>query len=104
MRLTEYFLTRNQITANQNAQAESTRLPVGNPSPEGMKLLQSLQPGQIITGQVLAGENGEVSLKLLNDLMVQAKYQGGSTLELGKLLSFQVRSNGTALTLSLIHI
>ena len=99
MRLTEYFLTRNQITANQNAQAESTRLPVGNPSPEEMKLLQSLQPGQIITGQVLAGENGEVSLKLLNDLMVQAKCQGGSTLELGKLLSFQVRSNGTALTL-----
>lgn len=101
MRLSDLFTGNNQISA-QNQTSLQQMAPVRQPegsSAQGSQM-QNLTPGQVLSGELVSSENGEVQIKLLNDLLLDAKLDQNIPLEMGKLLNFQVRSNGKALMLT----
>ena len=60
----------------------------------------SLVPGKTIQGEVVAKEGNEVVLRLLNNVEIHAKLEQDINLDIGKLLSFEVKNNGKSLQLS----
>ena len=64
------------------------------------KQIRSLVPGQTIRGEVVARSGSDVQLKLSDDMIMHAKVDPNMNLEIGKNMTFEVRNNGSALTLS----
>lgn len=62
--------------------------------------IRSLLPGQTIRGEVLSRNGSDVQIKLADDMVLQAKIDQSMNLEVGKSMTFEVRNNGSALTLS----
>ena len=67
------------------------------------KEIQALAPGQILSGRIL--ERSGEDLKLLvnfqgSDMELQARLEQNMTLSMGKNILFQVKNNGTGLSLS----
>lgn len=67
------------------------------------KEIQALTPGQILSGRIL--ERSGEDLKLLvnfqgSDMELQARLEQNMTLSMGKNILFQVKNNGTGLSLS----
>lgn len=62
--------------------------------------IQSLTPGQTIQGEVVGRNGGEVQIKVSDDMVLNARIDQNMQLELGKTMTFEVRNNGRALTLS----
>ena len=62
--------------------------------------IRSLVPGQTITGEVLSRDGGEVQIKLSEDLVVNARVDRNMNIEVGKSMTFEVKNNGSSLTLS----
>lgn len=103
MRLTDFFAGNNHITdSNQATQSQTVQ---GQPAAAGQTAgsgsrMSGLTPGQVVRGELVSSENGEVQIKLLNDLLINAKLDRDFSLELGKMMNFQVRSNGRTLLLT----
>ena len=95
MRLSQLFTGDRRIEDN----ARSAR-----PSPSAVaninKQIRSLVPGQTIHGEIVARNGSEVHIKLADDVVLQAKVDQNMNLEVGKTMTFEVRNNGSALTLS----
>lgn len=106
MRLTDFFTGNNQIansnqaSQSQAAQGQSAAASARQTEVTGSAQMRGLTPGQVVRGELVSSENGEVQIKLLNDLLIGAKLDGDFALELGKLMNFQVRSNGRSLMLT----
>ncbi len=65
------------------------------------QLIRDLIPGQTIQAQVLALDGENATLKLANNALIQAALgKNASGLDVGKLMSFEVRGNGQMLSLS----
>ena len=62
--------------------------------------IRSLVPGQTIRGEIISRNGSEVQIRVSNDMVLQAKVDQNMNLELGKNMTFEVRNNGSALTLS----
>lgn len=62
--------------------------------------IRALTPGQTILGQVLSKEGSDVQIRTLSDVMLQAKVDEGISLNVGQMITFQVKNNGQALTLN----
>ena len=62
--------------------------------------IRSLVPGQTIRGEILSRNGSDVQVRLSDDLVLQAKIDQNMNLEVGKSMTFEVRNNGSALTLS----
>lgn len=62
--------------------------------------IRSLVPGQTIRGEIISRNGSDVQIKLADDMVLQAKIDQNMNLEVGKSMTFEVRNNGTALTLS----
>lgn len=62
--------------------------------------IRSLLPGQTIRGEVISRNGSDVQIKLADDMVLQAKIDQNMNLEVGKSMTFEVRNNGSALTLS----
>ena len=62
--------------------------------------IRSLVPGQTIRGEIVSRNGSDVQIKLADDVILQAKIDQNMNLEVGKSMTFEVRNNGTALTLS----
>lgn len=101
MRLTDFFAGNNHIAdqAAQNQTVQGQSAAVGQTAGSSSRM-NGLTPGQVVRGELVSSENGEVQLKLLNDLLIDAKLDHDFSLELGKMMSFQVRSNGRTLMLT----
>lgn len=99
MRLTDIFQTNSQLNSQTIAQTSGQQTTVRNLEAEAARQLQELKPGQIIKGQIVSEEGSQAQVKLLNDLLIHAKLDKDGVLELGKLMNFQVRSNGKTLAL-----
>jgi hypothetical protein len=64
-------------------------------------IIKLMSPGQTIQAQVLAVEGENATLKLANNALIQAALgKNASGLDVGKLMSFEVRGNGQTLSLS----
>jgi len=64
------------------------------------KEIMSLIPGQTVQGKVVSRDGENVQVKLLNDLLLNAKMDQNMNLEIGKNLTFEIKNNGRNLTLS----
>lgn len=62
--------------------------------------IRSLVPGQTIRGEIVSRNGSDVQIKLSDDMVLQAKVDQNMNLEVGKSMTFEVRNNGSALTLS----
>lgn len=92
MKLTQLFSGevhaegRTQVTP---AQAESMS-----------RHMRSLAPGQTFSGEIVARNGSEVQIKLSDDMILNARVDRNINIEVGKNMTFEVKSNGSALTLS----
>lgn len=95
MKLTELFSNNRQVTDTGKNQSV-----LASPNTLVNRQIQALVPGQTIHGEVLGRNGNEVQVRLAEDLIINARVDQGMQLELGKSLFFEVRNNGSTLTLS----
>ncbi|MCD7836327.1 MAG: flagellar hook-length control protein FliK [Lachnospiraceae bacterium] len=95
MRLTEIFSADKQVTDKQRTeQTDVTKTVALN------RQIKSMVPGQTIQGEIVSKNGGEIQIRLLDDLIINARLEHNMNLEMGRSMTFEVRNNGRALTLS----
>lgn len=62
--------------------------------------IRSLVPGQTLRGEIVSRNGNDVQIRLSDNTVLQAKVDQNMNLEVGKSMTFEVRNNGSALTLS----
>lgn len=62
--------------------------------------LHSLVPGQTIRGEIIGRNGSELQIRLAEDMVLNARIDRNINLELGKVLTFEVKNNGVTLMLS----
>ncbi len=62
--------------------------------------IRSLVPGQTISGEIVARNGNEVQIKLSEDMVLNARIDRNMNIDIGKNMTFEVKNNGSALTLS----
>lgn len=62
--------------------------------------IHSLAPGQTIRGEIVSRNGSEVQIRLSDDMVMNARVDQSINLELGKNVTFEVKSNGGTLSLS----
>lgn len=78
----------------------TTQSSAGNSMAGLNRQIRSLVPGQTIRGEVISRNGSDVQIRLSDDMVLQAKVDQNMNLEVGKSMTFEVRNNGKALTLS----
>lgn len=75
---------------------------VASRTPTGIleRQIRSLVPGQTLRGEIVSRSGNDVQIRLGDDTVLQAKVDQNMNLEVGKSMTFEVRNNGSALTLS----
>jgi hypothetical protein len=63
------------------------------------KQIRALVPGQTIQGEVTAKNGNEVQIKLAPEVVISARLSNDVNLDVGKPVLFQVKNNGSSLTL-----
>lgn len=95
MKLTELFKGEKQITdQGKSSQAISVKNDVVN------RQIRSMVPGQTIQGEVVSKNGNEVQIRVTDEVILQARLDKSMNLEVGKMMTFEVKNNGKALTLS----
>ena len=85
MRLTELFIGNKQATDAGNIR------PVSNAQILQInRQIRALAPGQTINGEVLSKNGNDVQIRLAEDLLINARVDGGMNLEIGKSILFEV--------------
>ncbi len=94
MKLTGWF-SQDKITDNSRVQA------TGSTSTEQVnRQIRTLIPGQTLRGEVVSREGNNAQIRLLQDVLIDAKVDADIRLELGQNITFQVKNNGQVLNLS----
>lgn len=94
MKLTGWF-TQDKIADNNRIQiSDSENVEQAN------RQIRSLVPGQTLRGEIVSREGSNAQIRLLQDVLIDAKVDADIRLELGQNITFQVKSNGQTLNLS----
>lgn len=101
MRISDIY-SSNQITNQGRSVSGQEGIAQQNSAQEqgSGAALKDLAPGQILRGELVNSENGTVQIKLGNNTLLNASIDQNIALETGKLMNFQVRSNGQTLMLT----
>ena len=95
MKLTGWF-SQDKIADNSRVQTPN------NANTEQVnRQIRALVPGQTLRGEVVSREGNNAQIRLLQDVLVDAKVDADIRLELGQNITFQVKNNGQTLNLSL---
>ena len=96
MRLTDLFRTESQQIS------EANRIPQTTPARTDQinQQIRALTPGQTLQGEVVGRNGQEVQIRVDGDLVLNAKMDQNMNLEVGKNMTFEVKNNGSSLTLS----
>ncbi len=94
MKLTELFTSDKQVIGNGKMQTDAAKNDVVN------RQIRSLIPGQTLQGEVLGKIGNEVQIRVAEDFVLLARLEQSMNLDIGKLMTFEVKNNGKALTLS----
>lgn len=94
MKLTELFTGEKQITDNGKIAQNTVKSDVVS------RQIRSMVPGQTLQGEVISKNGSEVAIRVSEDLVLQARLEQNMNLEIGKNMTFEVKNNGKALTLS----
>ena len=94
MKLTGWF-SPDKIADNSRVQTPN------NANTEQVnRQIRALVPGQTLRGEVVSREGNNAQIRLLQDVLVDAKVDADIRLELGQNITFQVKNNGQTLNLS----
>lgn len=98
MKLSEIFSATFKPVDNkkEKVQAEKT-------SGSGERInrqIKALTPGRLLQGEVIGRVGKEVQIKLSDDMVINAKLDRDVNVEDGKMLTFEVKNNGSSLFLS----
>lgn len=94
MTLTGWF-SQDKIADNSRVQTPN------NANTEQVnRQIRALVPGQTLRGEVVSREGNNAQIRLLQDVLVDAKVDADIRLELGQNITFQVKNNGQTLNLS----
>ena len=94
MKLTGWF-SQDKIADNSRVQTPN------NANTEQVnRQIRALVPGQTLRGEVGSREGNNAQIRLLQDVLVDAKVDADIRLELGQNITFQVKNNGQTLNLS----
>ena len=94
MKLTGWF-SQDKIAYNSRVQTPN------NANTEQVnRQIRALVPGQTLRGEVVSREGNNAQIRLLQDVLVDAKVDADIRLELGQNITFQVKNNGQTLNLS----
>lgn len=91
MRLTDLLQSTIKSSSQQAAAATEATFP---------KMVRSLVPGTTIQGEIIAKNGNEVQIRIDKDTVLQARLEQDVNVEEGQNIRFQVKNNGTTLTLS----
>jgi len=91
VRLTDLLQSTIKSSSRQAAAATEATFP---------KMVKSLVPGTTIQGEVIARNGNEVQIRIDKDTVLQARLEQDVNVEEGQNIRFQVKNNGTTLTLS----
>lgn len=99
MKLSQLFTghsqTENRVEENgRTSQSQYARTADLN------RQIHSLVPGQTIRGEIVSRNGSEVQIRLSDDMVMNARVDQSINLELGKNVTFEVKSNGGTLSLS----
>lgn len=94
MKLTGWF-SQDKIADNSKIQMTNS----GSTEQIGRQV-RTLVPGQTLRGEVVAREGNNAQIRLLQDILIDAKVDADIRLDLGQNITFQVKSNGQVLNLS----
>ena len=90
MKLTGWFSQdKSRVQTPNNANTEQVN-----------RQIRALVPGQTLRGEVVSREGNNAQIRLLQDVLVDAKVDADIRLELGQNITFQVKNNGQTLNLS----
>ena len=93
MKLTGWF-SQDKIADNSRVQTPN------NANTEQVnRQIRALVPGQTLRGEVVSREGNNAQIRLLQDVLVDAKVDADIRLELGQNITFQVKNNGQTLKL-----
>lgn len=90
------YINNSLKSANNNGYISDNK---PNNQSNGSINLSSLKSGETISGEVVALDGKNVTLKLSDGQMLNAKLDGNSNVALGKLLSFEVNTNSSNIIL-----
>lgn len=94
MRLTEWF-SQDKIADSGRTQTVNSRT-----AEQVNRQIHALTPGQTLRGEVVSREGNNAQIRLLQDVLIDAKVDADIRLELGQNITFQVKTNGQVLNLS----
>lgn len=94
MKLTGWF-AQDKIADNNRIQ-----IPDSENAEQANRQIRTLVPGQTLRGEIVSREGSNAQIRLLQDVLIDAKVDADIRLELGQNITFQVKSNGQTLNLS----
>lgn len=62
--------------------------------------IRSLVPGQTLRGEIVSRNGGEIQIRISDDMVLNARVDQSIHLDIGQNVTFEVKSNGSALSLS----
>ncbi len=90
------------IFNTDNPKTESGRVSPNTPAATQLinRQIRSLVPGQTLQGELVGRSGSEVQIKVSEDVVLNARLDRNMNLEVGQNMTFEVKNNGKALTLS----
>lgn len=96
MKLTDFF-----VSEKQTADTVKVKVPVDAAKNSMIqRQIHSLVPGQTLYGEVLSKSGNEVQIRISEDFILQARLDQQMNLDIGKILTFEVKNTGKSLMLS----
>ncbi len=95
MKLTDLFLQNRNINESGGARTEAAR-----PAETLSRQIKALTPGATVRGEILSHNGNEIQIRLSEDLVLDARVDSNMYLDVGKMITFEVRNNGNILQLS----
>lgn len=99
MRLSQLFTGRSRTDDRLEGNIRTTQSQHARTA-DLNRQIRSLTPGQTLQGEIVSRNGSEVQIRLSDDMVMNARVDQSIHLELGKSVTFEVKSNGGTLSLS----
>ncbi len=97
MKLSDIFSAALKPADNKKEKAQTEKSAGGE---RVSRQIKSLTPGRLLQGEVIGRNGKEVQIKLSDDVVITARLDRDVNVEDGKILTFEVKNNGSSLSLS----
>jgi len=94
MKLTDFFASDRQIADTAKVPTDATKSSIMH------RQIRSLVPGQTLYGEVLSRSGSDVQVRISEDFILQARLDQHMNLDIGKIMTFEVKNTGKSLILS----